>query len=300
MKVLAVIVTHNREALLSRCLDHLLAQSGGAPDILVVNNASTDGTVRMLVERGIDAVTQDNVGSAGGWHRGIAEAQARGYDAVWLMDDDGFPDHGALAVLQGALEPGVACASSVVLREDDAGQFVFPFPRLDSAGLPRLFAWPRKYASMSELVAVAKEGQYPFAHFFNGALVSLAAVREAGNVDRDFFIFGDEVDYFFRLRSAGSVMTVLDARHYHPDVASRPYTPAKIYYYVKNTLILNHRYFSLAWLRDVLTVGVAIVRTGRRNGLIAAVSYLFGRNAWVLAAAIRRGLAGEIGRDFHG
>ena len=300
MTVLAVVVTHNRVALLSRCLDHLAAQRGIRPDLLVVNNASTDGTVEMLAERGVELVTQDNVGSAGGWHRGIAEALARGYDAVWLMDDDGFPDHGALAVLQQALKPGVACASSVVLREDAAEKFVFPFPRLDAAGLPRLFAWPRKYARLADLRAVATHGKYPFAHLFNGALVSLAAVRRVGNVNRDFFIFGDEVDYFFRLRSVGDVISVLDARHYHPDVSGRPYTPAKIYYYVKNTLILNHRYFNMAALRDVLAILAALVRTARRNGLLKAASYLLGRNAPVLAGAIRRGLAGDIGKDFNG
>lgn len=299
MKVLAVVVTYNRRELLSRCLDHLLAQCDAKADVLVVNNSSTDGTVEMLVGRGVDFVTQDNLGSAGGWHRGIVEAKLRGFDAVWLMDDDGFPDASSLGVLVNALTPDVACASSVVVREDAVDRFVFPFPRLDSSGLPRIFAWPRKYARLDELRKVASGSSYPFVHLFNGALVKLDAVRAVGNVNRDFFIFGDEVDFFFRLRKAGRVISALDARHYHPNVAGRAYSPEKIYYYVKNTMILNRRYFNHAWLRNILTVVAALARTGSRNGPMLALSYVFGRNAPTLAAAIRRGLAGQIGKDFN-
>lgn len=300
MKVLAVVVTYNRRELLSRCIDHLQAQVGHVPDIVVINNASTDGTLEMLEARGVDVITQEDVGSAGGWHRGIEAAQDRGYDAVWLMDDDGFPDAHALHALVGALTPGVACASAVVVCEDDPGRFVFPFPVLDDAGLPKLFGFPRKIATMDDLGAVAVNGTYPFAHFFNGALIHLAAVQRVGNVDRDFFIFGDEVDYFFRLREVGSVISVLKAKHYHPDVSRRPYTPAKIYYYVKNTLVLNRRYFNAVGVRNVLTVGAALGRTASRNGVREALSYVGGRNTKVLGAAIRRGLQGKVGKDFHG
>ena len=99
MNVLAAIVTHNRCDLLARCLDYLQAQTRPPDAILVVNNASTDGTVEMLEQRGIPFVTQENVGSAGGWHRGIQHALEHGFDAVWLMDDDGYPDAGALGRL---------------------------------------------------------------------------------------------------------------------------------------------------------------------------------------------------------
>lgn len=298
MKILAAIVTHNRKELLGRCLDSLQDQRLPPATIVVIDNASTDGTVEMLAGRSIRSVRQANVGSAGGWHRAIEIAIAEGFDAVWLMDDDGFPDRDALAQLVPHLVSGVACASSVVLRENDRGRFVFPFPKLDSKGEPVILGMPRKMADLEELGRVAPDGTYPFAHLFNGALVATWAARAVGNVERGFFIFGDEVDYFFRLRAAGTVMSVLAAHHYHPDVSQRPYTPAKVYYYVKNTLILNQRYFNHAWVRHAMAVVAAIWRTARRNGVAAAGSYLVGRNAPVLARAVGRGLKGEIGKDF--
>ena len=298
MRVLAVVVTHNRCDLLGRCVDALFAQEKIRPNILVVNNASTDGTLDMLASRNVEVVSQDNVGSAGGWYRGIEIARARGFDAVWLMDDDGFPDTGALHALVQEMAPDIACASSVVLCEDRPSRFVFPFPKLDSHGLPRIVGLPRKIARLSELESVAVAGKYPFAHFFNGALISIWAVEKAGNVDREFFIFGDEVDYFFRLRKFGRVLSVLRARHYHPDVSQRPYTPAKIYYYVRNTLVLNQRYFNAVWLRNAMAIVIALGRTARRNGFSEAMSYLVGRNAPVLRRAVASGLQGRLGKDF--
>ena len=64
-----------------------------------------DGTVEMLEQRNIPFITQENLGSAGGWYRGIQHALDHRFDAVWLMDDDGFPDAGALRLLEVALSP---------------------------------------------------------------------------------------------------------------------------------------------------------------------------------------------------
>ena len=300
MRTLSVVVTYNRCVLLARCLDYLQRQIRFPDEILVINNGSADDTEAMLRERGVRCVTQDNVGSAGGWHRGIQCALDEDFDAVWLMDDDGFPDVCALAALKAKLVSGVACASSVVLREEQPAQFVFPFPALDDAGLPVIFGRPRKLCTLAELRAIAQDGTYPFAHFFNGALISLAAVRQVGNVNRDFFIFGDEVDYFFRLRRAGKVISVLRAAHYHPDVSQRPYTQAKVYYYIKNTLVLNARYFNMVWLRHGLAVAAVLARTASRNGPGTALSYVLGRQSRAFYMAIVRGLQGKVGKDFNG
>ena len=298
MRVLAAVVTHNRMDLLSRCLDHLLLQTRATDAILVINNGSTDGTVPMLVSRGIPHITQDNLGSAGGWHRAIQYAQDKFFDAVWLMDDDGYPADNALEVLVKSMTSDIACVSSVVVCEEDSRRLVFPMPKLNKRGLPCITAWPRKHSRLVDLRRFAKSDKYDFAHLFNGALISIAATRSVGNVDQSFFMFGDEVDYFFRLRTVGKVISVLNALHYHPDVSNRPYTHAKIYYYVKNSLSLNARYFDHPWLRNVMVIAAALFRTARRNGLAASASLLMGGGSGVFYTAIARGLRGEIAKDF--
>ena len=299
MKILAAVVTHNRCALLRRCLEGIDAQTRTPDDVLVVNNASTDGTLDMLKKKGTRFITQENLGSAGGWHRCIEFALNEGFDAVWLMDDDGFPGVNALEHLERALAPGVTCASSIVVKETSPAEFVFPFPVLNERGLPVICRRVRKLHGVDDLAAVSPDGTYSFAHFFNGALIDMNAVRAVGNVDSGFFMFSDEVDYFFRLRQVGRVCSVLAARHMHPDVSQRPYTPAKVYYYLKNTLVLNRRYFDWAWVRHGLAVAAVLMRTAQRNGLGEALSYVVGKRAPVFYSAISRGLACKVGKDFN-
>jgi len=300
MLILAAIVTHNRCQLLSRCIDHIHSQSRPPDALVVINNGSTDNTLVMLAERQVEVITQANLGSAGGWHRAISHCLDQGFDAVWLMDDDGYPAIDALQLLEQKLLPSVACASSVVLQEDRPERFVFPFPVLDSKGLPSIFARPRKLHTLSSLEPISRQGCYPFAHLFNGALVASTAIRQIGNVNPDFFIFGDEVDYFFRMRQAGDVVSVLAARHLHPDVSARPYSTVKTYYYIRNTIILNKRYFSNVWLRHTMAIAAALGRTWRRNGAREAISYLIGKRFPVLFQSIYSGLIGRLGHDFHG
>jgi len=300
VKILSAVVTHNRSQLLSRCIDHIQAQTRPPDALVVINNGSTDDTLSMLVERQIDVITQANLGSAGGWHRAIRHCLEHGFDAVWLMDDDGYPASEALEELEKVFNPNVACASSVVVKENCADHFVFPFPVLDRSGLPVIFGRPRKLPNISSLKPYTRNGCYPFAHLFNGALVSTAAICEIGNVNPDFFIYGDEVDYFFRLRQAGEVKSVLSAHHHHPDVSSRPYSSTKIYYYIRNSFILNKRYFNYPWLRNVVCLLQIFVILWRRNGPIDAISYVAGIHLPVLIQAVYAGFVGRLGCNFSG
>lgn len=298
LRILAVVVTFNRRELLARCVRHLRSQTRPPEEILVINNGSTDGTAAMLQEQGVRCITQENVGSAGGWYRGIRCAVEEGFDAVWLMDDDGYPEESALQQLEAALTPGTACVSCAVVCEEDHERLVFPLPRLNVRGLPILFSTRRKCATLTHAAAECRGALYPFAHFFNGSLIAASALRSIGNVERQFFIFGEELDYLYRLRCGGAVHTLLTARQIHPDVAGRPLTDLKIYYYIKNTLILNGRYFDWVRLRNFLTVAAALVRTGRRNGWNECWAFVGGRKRALLRKAILRGLGGRLGRDF--
>ena len=300
MRILVAIVTHNRSQLLCRCIDHIQLQTRQPEAVLVINNGSTDNTLAVLADRQVDVITQDNLGSAGGWHTAIAHCLEHGFDAVWLMDDDGYPDSNALNLLEQALHPGVACASSVVVQECRPDHFVFPFPVLDAAGLPLIIGWPRKLSILPNLQLRSSSGAYPFVHLFNGALISTSAIKQIGNVNPDFFIFGEEVDYFFRLRTAGQVISVLAARQLHPDVTGRPYSAIKIYYYLRNSLILNQRYFNYPYLRNGIAVIAVLLRTARRNGPLEALAFMVGPRLPVILKATYAGLAGRLGREFHG
>ncbi len=103
----AVVVTYNRKDLLEKCIGSLLGQRGASCDVIVVDNASTDGTRAMIKEKfDVPSVryenTGANLGGAGGFQYGVKKAVQLGYEYVWIMDDDTLPNETALLELFNA------------------------------------------------------------------------------------------------------------------------------------------------------------------------------------------------------
>lgn len=116
MRIATVVVTYNRKDLLQECLFAIRKQEklpqDTSLDILVVDNASTDGTgeaIQSLISTSGESDRQivyfntgSNLGGAGGFQYGIRKAVELGYDYLWLMDDDCIPTKTALSALIAA------------------------------------------------------------------------------------------------------------------------------------------------------------------------------------------------------
>src|SRR5512139_1195824 len=91
--VSVIVLNFNGAAILPRCLDHLLAQTYERREILVVDNASSDGSDAVLADyaaRGVRVVASPaNLGCPGGRNLGLEAARG---DVVAFMDNDGYAD----------------------------------------------------------------------------------------------------------------------------------------------------------------------------------------------------------------
>ncbi|WP_300403871.1 glycosyltransferase family 2 protein [Nocardioides sp.] len=215
MHVAAVVVTYNRLSLLQRLVERLreVDPATGLTEILVVDNASTDGTGAWLAAQS-DLVSQTlatNSGGAGGFDVGLAWAMERGADLAWMMDDDGVPAPDCLTRL---LEhEDLDFWGPAVLAEGDPGRLCFPI---------RLPGGTRVVHAMSEVEAAARDvdgpGLIPGVVIpFNGVLVTRALVERIGTPRAEFFIWGDDVEYLWRAERAGArIATVVDAHFAHP------------------------------------------------------------------------------------
>jgi GT2 family glycosyltransferase len=117
--VLAVVVSWNQADQLPTCLAALDAQTHERLEVLVVDNASSDGSaevVRTAVTGGgrrhpLHIVANDvNRGFAGGVHDGL-DAATRPHDAVWLVNVDAVPAPDHLARLVATLDRDPACGA---------------------------------------------------------------------------------------------------------------------------------------------------------------------------------------------
>lgn len=127
--VTAIVVTYNRLPLLKQCLAALRAQTVQGFTVLLVDNASTDGTadyIKTLAMPGLVCRNPGkNLGGAGGFAYGIRAAAELGCEAVWIMDDDTLPEPDALAALlaaDAAHGDGCGWLSSRALAPDGTDQ----------------------------------------------------------------------------------------------------------------------------------------------------------------------------------
>jgi GT2 family glycosyltransferase len=177
-----VVVTYERRDLLARALAAIGAQTRPPDVVIVVDNASTDGTAELVRERFPTAdllALPYNTGGAGGFAAGIARALDLGATALWLMDDDTLPRPEALEELLSAFgRHRPALAASRVLWTD---------------GRDHPMNTPRSRPS-----GVAGHPRIRSASFVS-VLLDAAVVRECGLPLADYFLWNDDFEYTLRL-----------------------------------------------------------------------------------------------------
>jgi rhamnopyranosyl-N-acetylglucosaminyl-diphospho-decaprenol beta-1,3/1,4-galactofuranosyltransferase len=270
--VAVVVVTYNRADLLIGMLDGLAAQTRAPDAVIVVNNASEDHTRGVLDERSdlpLQVIHSDeNLGGAGGFHRGVAEAYAQGFDWIWLMDDDVLPAPDCLEIL---LQHQLPCLMAV--REDLRGHLVEksathfdlrnPLPlRPKRASIDSTYA---TRTDMPELVTVEVVA-------FEGFLVHRRVIEEVGLPDPSYFIFYDDADFAIRARKAGfTIHAVRDAilvRQLDFD-QQHDLGSWKGKYMYRNLFVVLFRYGENALVRAkpyVIAAGVVVLSPVRKDG----------------------------------
>lgn len=229
MAVCAVVVTYNRAPLLRRALAALGAQTHPLDEILVVDNASTDGTAGLLADEfGEVQVLRlaTNEGGAGGFHEGMRWAHERGFDWLWLMDDDTICEPAALAELLAAEPPSgdaPILASRVIWRDGRLHPMNRPLPRM---------------YDVDDMVLAAERGllSLRFATFVS-LLVHRRAIDEHGLPLKAFFIWSDDIEWTARVLrdEPGYLVPTSIAQHETPTAhTALDASPAKFYFAVRN------------------------------------------------------------------
>lgn len=236
-KVCAVVVTHNRLALLRECLSALEAQTRRPDRVIVIDNASNDGTgeaVRAEFPAAELVALPDNRGSSGGFHAGLEAACAGDGDWFWLMDDDTIAGSDALAALLAApaalaeLPPSPAVLASRVVWRDG---------RLHPMNTPGF-----ERSDIARLVESAAHGLVPLrVTTFVSLLVRRSAIERYGLPPRHFFIWSDDLEFTARIlrHEVGYVVpdSVVEHRtkEAHTAVSS---SGDRFYFHVRNTLFM--------------------------------------------------------------
>jgi rhamnopyranosyl-N-acetylglucosaminyl-diphospho-decaprenol beta-1,3/1,4-galactofuranosyltransferase len=208
-----VVVTWNRRPLLERIVLAIQAQTRPPDELVVVDNASTDGSVDMV--KALDGpvpirvvALPTNTGGAGGFHAGLEAALEDSADLVWLMDDDGLPPADCLERLL-AHDGELDFWGPAVVAEQDHSRLCFPI---------RLPGRAQVVHDLADVERAAMDGVIDGVVIpFNGVLVTRELVERIGLPREEFFIWGDDVEYLWRAKGAGArVGTVVGSHFLHP------------------------------------------------------------------------------------
>jgi GT2 family glycosyltransferase len=199
-RVTVIIVNWNGGEFVLRCLRALERQTYGDFSVVVVDNASSDGSAERI-EREFTGVTLvragANLGFAGGNNLGFRHAD--GSEWVALLNPDAFAEPGWLEKLVGAAQAHPDCASigSRLLRADDPNT-------LDGTGdVYHLSGLHWREGFGKPLDAWALVGKEIFSPCAASALYRLSSIRDVDGFDEDYFCYSEDVDLGFRLRLAG-------------------------------------------------------------------------------------------------
>ncbi len=193
--VAAIVVTYNRLELLRQCVEALRAQTA-ACDILIVDNASTDGTANWLASQPDLHCrnTGSNLGGAGGFHFGMRWAVEDSYEYVWLMDDDTLPQPDALEKLLEAdrvLDGNYGWLSSVALWTDGSEC------KMNRQKLKKSFY---EYSPLMKYGLVQAE-QATFVSLF----LRSETICCFGLPIKEYYIWGDDIEYTRRIAVRGGL-----------------------------------------------------------------------------------------------
>ena len=279
-RVRAVVVSWNGAHLLPNCLASLLAQTVAADlEVVVVDNASEDGTAALLAERypGVGVVrSESNLGFAGGADLGVtgftgAFVALLNNDATFAVD----AIERMISVLEqsgnervGAVTAKILLAGSYRLERGDIQATAPPgsFRRDDGWLVPADPGSPGAIGVVNSTGNVVTrrgtgvdrdwlrtEGEESrdanvFGFCGGAALLRRAALEEVGGFDRELFLYYEDTDLSWRLRAGGWTVRYCEqavARHLHA-ASSDSSSPLFRYYNSRNSLVVFARHAPVA------------------------------------------------------
>jgi GT2 family glycosyltransferase len=240
-----VVLNWNGQQVVEECLESLQKQTYSPLEVIVVDNASTDGSAE-LVKKGFPEVklivNKTNLGFGGGNNVGIRASQGR---YIMMLNNDTRLDPKCIEELKGPLEKdpryGV-CASKILLEyEDDL---------IDAAGIvvcPDGLSIGRGRLEKGNIYD--EEAEVFFASDC-ACLYRREMLEDIGLYDEDFFAYADETDMGWRAQLAGwrCIYNPKAIVHHFHSASSGTYSPFKAYLVERNRIWVAIKSFPVSLL----------------------------------------------------
>jgi hypothetical protein len=198
-----VIVTHDSAAHLPALLDALAEQLQPGDQLVVVDNASQDGSAELTARAGVQTLAQrENSGFGAGCHAGAAATSA---PLLLFLNPDSVPEPGCLGALRdaAAAQPSWGAWQAAVLLPDGTINTDGGVVHYSGIG----------WAGDCGLPASAIAGRPYEVAFPSGAalVVRRSLWDELGGLDRSYFLYAEDLDLGLRVWLAGHAAGIVPA-----------------------------------------------------------------------------------------
>ena len=291
MRCSAIIVTHNSGATIGECLEALVGQEC---DIVVVDNASSDDTVKRVEELVAWSparliANEENVGFAAGVNQGARESDS---EVLLILNPDAIAEPESVAALLHCGDAsGAGAVGGALLEAGGQPARGFAFRRVATLGPLMCEAllinqlWPgnpvnRRYRCLDADYSQQQEVEQPA-----GACLAVSRTMwdKLGGFDEQFFpVWFEDVDFCKRLRDRGGrIVYCPDARFRHSgahSVGQLSFRDKQVYWY-GNMLRYARKHFPAG--------KVAVLKLAIVAGMVTrSVAALFGARKAPLAETL--------------
>jgi GT2 family glycosyltransferase len=300
MKLGIVVLNWNGKDVTPRCLDSIYRSSSPPDAVVVVDNASADGSRQLIRDRYPGAIlieNASNLGFAGGCNVGIRYLLEHDFDLVLLLNNDAEIDRNCLHELKSAAESYPAAAYGATIHEHaNPGVLWYAGGVLDPATL------------VARHETTPGSTQPRPTDFITGCclLMRAEALRRLGPLDESYFAYYEDLDWCLRSRAAGDRLiyvprAVLNHEVSHSfrragagSIKASPFAwaqsrPLVMYLSYRNRLLLARKHAAGTTHRMFLFARMSL------RGLVHA-ALLFTIGEWARARAVLHGLTAGLFR----
>jgi GT2 family glycosyltransferase len=283
-RVCIVIVTWNQRQTTTDCLDTVLKMTYPDFEVILVDNGSTDDTVRYVTEHypGVEVIAHpENLGFAVGSNIGIRRSLEKRCDYVFLLNNDTLVPHNLLDELISQAEhlPDAGVISPRITYADDPERVWFAGTRRNPLTLEARDIGPhgprRTHATGTQTVGYV---------FGTAMLIRKEVLGIIGLFDETFFMYYEDMDFCLRAEAAGFRLYYVPAVTVRHRVATSTSQLSSMYYHCKAR--------SSVWFFRKHGKGLRrlVIVPYRFGSALLTVARLGWRHEWSVAGAYLSGL----------
>jgi GT2 family glycosyltransferase len=243
-----VICNFNKKEYIRGCLNSILDANldNISCDIIVVDNASIDGSVQMIKEEFPNVIlieNKENTGGAGGFATGMKYTLENEYQYICIQDNDTTVDKLAFVNLKEYLDnnPKVGVVGATILKMDEPEIIQEVGANLDFENFGFTLNYKDKKFIKEELPDSINCDYVPACCF----MTRLDVLKKVGVFDENYFIYWDDIDWSTRVRANNyEIHAITNSFVWHKGGGRLLLNTFKQYYYYRNRLVYFSKYVS--------------------------------------------------------